>query len=80
MGLKVWSLVLAIVIIVSLLIGFRIGVVSLLDLGMLIFVTLVLLAAYLTLTRNTLTKVPTPLEIEKMKRKKQNKNLPGKKI
>ena len=70
MGLKVWSLVLFAVIIIILLVGFFAGFIKILDFGLLGMVTLVFLASYLTITRkDPLTRVPTPLEIEKMKRK-----------
>lgn len=70
MGVKVWSLVLVSVILIVLLIGFFAGLIKILDLGLMVFAILVLLASYLTITRkDPATKVPTPLEIEKMKRK-----------
>lgn len=70
MGLKVWSIALASVLVIILLISFLVGVIKLIDLGLLVFAILLLLATYLTLTRkDPLTRVPTALEIEKMKRK-----------
>ena len=70
MGLKVWSIALVFVILIVLLIGFLTGFIKILDFGLLVFVVLVLLASYLTITRkDPLTRVPSPLEIEKMKRK-----------
>jgi len=70
MGLKVWSIILALGLILAILISFLIGIVGILELGLLVFAILLLLATYLTLTRkDPLTRVPTALEIEKMKRK-----------
>ncbi|MFH0966579.1 MAG: hypothetical protein V1862_02700 [Methanobacteriota archaeon] len=70
MGLKVWSLVLVSVILIVLLIGFLAGFLKILDLGLLVFAILVLLASFLTITRkDPLSKIPTALEIEKTKRK-----------
>jgi hypothetical protein len=75
MGLKVWILVLISVILIFLLVGLRAGMIKPLDFGMLVFVILVLLASYLTITRkDSLSRVPTALEIEKMKRKMKSED------
>ena len=70
MGLKVWNLVLVSSLLMILLISFLAGIIKILDLAMLVCFILILFASYLTITRkDPLTKVPTPLELEKMKRK-----------
>jgi hypothetical protein len=70
MGLKVWSLALAGTLVLILLISLLTGILTILDLALLTVAILLLLASYLNLVRkDNLTKIPTALEMEKMKRK-----------
>ncbi|MDD1728704.1 MAG: hypothetical protein LUQ50_06500 [Methanospirillum sp.] len=70
MGLKMWSLVLVFSLVLLTLIGFLAGLLSGLDFALLIAVIMLLFITYFSLTRkDPLTKVPTPLELEKMKRR-----------
>jgi hypothetical protein len=70
MVLKVWSIVLVSALVFILLISFFVGMISFIDLALLILAFVLLLGTYLTLIRkDSLSKVPTALELEKMKRK-----------
>jgi hypothetical protein len=75
MGLKMWSVVLVVSLLCILLIGFLAGFISLINLSLLVCSILILFASYLTITRkDPFTKVPTPLEIEKIKRKRKGED------
>lgn len=74
MGLKMWSVVLVFALLILILVLFMAGMLSLLDVSLLVSSILIFFASYVTLTRrDPLTKVPTPLEIEKMKRRRKDK-------
>jgi hypothetical protein len=73
MGLKMWTVVLVFSLLILYLIGHLIGFFSLIDLAMLVCSTLLFFASYVMLTRkDPFTKVPTPLEIEKIKQKRKS--------
>jgi hypothetical protein len=69
MGLKVWNLVLVSGLLLVLLISFLAGFIPTLDFLLLISVILILFITYISLTRPDQMRVPTALEMEKMKRK-----------
>jgi len=72
MGLKMWSIVLVFSLLILILVLFMAGILSLIDVSLLVSSILIFFASYVTLTRkDPFTKVPTPLEIEKMKRKRK---------
>ena len=74
MGLKMWSVVLVFSLLILILVLFMAGMLSFLDVSLLVSSILIFFASYATLTRrDPLTKVPTPLEIEKMKRRRKDK-------
>ncbi len=71
MGLKVWSVVLVFGLLLVIFIGYLTGLLSSLNALMLLCVLMILFVTYLVLTRrDPMTKVPTPLELEKMKRRR----------
>lgn len=71
MGLKVWSIALVFSLLLFIFIGYLSGFLSSLNSLMLLSVLMILFAAYISLIRkDPMTKVPTPLELEKMKRKR----------
>lgn len=70
MALKVWSLVLVLATLIILLLALMAGILPVLNFFLLVSVIMILLATYVSLTRkDPFTRVPTPLELEKMKRK-----------
>ncbi len=70
MAIKVWSLVLVAICVFLLLLALVTGLIPLLNFALLTSVVMILLATYVSLTRkDPSTKVPTPLELEKMKRR-----------
>lgn len=72
MGLKVWNLVLVSSLLLVLLAGFLSGLIPTLNFVLLVCAIMILFITYISLTRpDQLMKVPTPLELEKIKRKKK---------
>jgi hypothetical protein len=81
MALKVWSLLLAGTLFMIMVVAFIAGFLSILNFALLLCVIMILLVTYISLSRqDPLTKVPTPLELEKMKRKKQEEKSPFQKL
>lgn len=81
MALKVWSLLLAGTLFMIMVVAFIAGFLSVLNFALLLCVIMILLVTYISLSRqDPLTKVPTPLELEKMKRKKQEEKSPFQKL
>lgn len=81
MALKVWSLLLAGILFMIMVSAFIAGFLSILNFALLLCVIMILLVTYISLSRqDPLTKVPTPLELEKMKRKKQEEKSPFHKL
>mgnify|MGYP000858747331 CR=1 FL=1 len=71
MGLKVWSVALVFTLLLIIFIGYLIGMLSPLNSAILLCVLMIFFVAYISLTRkDPMTKVPTPLELEKMKRRR----------
>jgi hypothetical protein len=71
MGLKVWSVGLVFSLLLLIFIGYLSGLLSSLNLLMLLCVLMILFVAYIMLTRkDPMTKIPTPLELEKIKRRR----------
>ncbi len=72
MGLKVWSVVLVFTLLLIIFIGYLTGLLSPLNSAMMLCVLMIFFVAYISLTRrDPMTKVPTPLELEKMKRRRR---------
>jgi len=75
MGLKVWSLALVFSLVLVFLIGLFVGFISLLNFAILISSIMILFAAYISLTmKDPMAKIPTPLQLEKMKRRGKNED------
>jgi len=71
MGLKVWSVALVFTLLMIIFIGYLTGLLSPLNSAILLCVLMIFFVAYISLTRkDPMTKVPTPLELEKMKRRR----------
>lgn len=74
MGLKMWNVLLVFSLLAIFLIGYVTGFFSLIDVALLLASTLIFFASYVMLTgKDPFTRVPTPLEIEKIKRKRESK-------